>query len=176
MQIVPRGDHEIGEKKYSLVSVDRIWYVDMPSQLGGRRRHQKVLRKMGKFERLGAEFWRQDLTRQVQSRAFDYQLYSRNAEIYFRRMTKTYGWNRRDWSQDWATDFFSFFRLVNFSWAQALMREHVIDELNRLFVRLGVNSEIEVNGLPTAKDILEVRIRLLAGSISFDDVSDLVRL
>ena len=176
LQIIPRGDWEHWKKKYVIVPADRIWYLGIPSVLGGRGKYKNILRRLEKFDHFGPEFWRQDLKQGVQSKNFDFQRYVRNTDIYYRKVTKTWGWNCRDWSRERTTDFYSFYKMVNFSWAQAILREHVINELNQLFVRLEIECEIKVSGLPTASDIMEVRTELLAGSISFGNVSDRVSL
>ena len=66
--------------------------------------------------------------------------------------------------------------MVNFSWAQAVLRANIIDELNSLFARLGMTCELKVSGLPTADDILNTKSELLDGKISFGAASDRVML
>ena len=176
LQIIPRGDWDLWKKKFAIVPVGRIWYLEMPSALGGRRGYKNVLRRLRRFEHLGPEFWRKDLERGFQSRNFDFQRYVRNSEIYYGQVTKTWGWNRRDWSQERCTEFFTFYKLLRFSWAQAILREHIVGELNGLFTRLGIKCKLTITGLPTADDILQTNSEFLDGRISFGTASDRVRL
>ena len=176
LQIIPRGDWKLWDKKWVVIPASKIWYLEMPSVLGGRKEYKKALKKLRRFEHLGPQFWRKDLERREQSKNFDFQRYTRNSEIYYSRVTKAWGWNRRDWSQERSTEFFSFYKMVNFRWAQAVLREHIIDELNSLFARLGMTCELKVSGLPTADDILNTKSELLDGKISFGAASDRVML
>ena len=176
VQIIPRGDRDLWKKKFVIVSTTRIWRLEIPLSLGGRKGYTRVLRGLRRFDRLGPDFWRKDLERGEQSKNFDFQRYVRQSEIYYRRVTKAWGWNCRDWSQDRTTEFFSFYKMVNFRWAQATLREYIIGELNRLFARLEIACEVKVRGLPTADDILKTRSELLDGKISFGTASDRVTL
>ena len=65
LQSIPRGDQELWGKKLVIVPADRIWYLEMPSELGGRRGYRKVLRRLEKFDSLRPQFWRQDLKQEV---------------------------------------------------------------------------------------------------------------
>lgn len=172
LQIIPRGDWNLWKKKWAIVAARRIWYLEMPPSLGGRKGYTRILRKLRRFEHLGPVFWRKDLERGEQSQNFDFQRYVRNSEIYYGWITKAWGWNRRDWSQERSTEFFSFYKMVRFRWAQAVLREHIVNELNRLFVRLRVACQLRVSGLPTAVDILTTNSELLDGKISFGMAAD----
>ena len=146
LQIIPRGDWNLWNKKFVIVPADRIWYLEMPSELGGRRDYRKVLKRLGNFERIGPKFWRQDLQREVQIKNFDYQRYLRNIDIYCHTVTKTWGWSRRNFSVERKTEFFTYYKMVNYAWAKTILREHVINEFNRFFIRLGIECELKVSG------------------------------
>lgn len=176
LQVIPRGDWELWKKKWAIIPVSRIWYLEIPSALGGRKGYTRTLKRLRRFDQLGPVFWRQDLEHGEQSKNFDFQEYVKNSEIYFRRVTKGWGWNRRDWSQERSTEFFSFYKMITFRWAQAVLREHIVSELNRLFSRLGFACQLKVIGLPTADDILKTKSELLDGKISFGVASDRVSL
>lgn len=176
LQVIPRGDWDLWKRKLVVVPATRIWYLEMPSVLGGRREYRKVLRRLKKFERLGPEFWRKDLEHGGGSTGFDLQRYALDSDIYIGQVTKRWGWNRRDWSQERCTEFFTFYKFIRFSWAKAILRQHIVAELNRLLARLGIKCRIEVTGLPTPADILQTGSDLADGKISFAVASDRVRL
>lgn len=176
LQIIPRGDRDLWKKKWVIIPAGRIWKLEMPSVLGGRKGYKMVLTRLRRFERLGPHFWKEDLERGDQSKYFNFQQYVMTAEVYYGRVTRTWGWNRRDWSQERSTEFFTFYKMVTFRWAQAVLREHVISEINGLFVRLGMDCILRVSGLPTSDEILGVRGELLSGNISFSRVADIVTI
>ncbi|MHB8828738.1 MAG: hypothetical protein ACYC6Q_04280 [Syntrophales bacterium] len=176
IQIIPRGDWQLWEKKWVIIPANKVWHIEMPLVLGGCRGYKNTLKRLKMFQHLGPSFWKKDLETGVQSRAFDFQKYVRSTEIYYERMTRAWGWNRRDWSQDRSTEFFNFYKMITFRWAQSVLCEHIITELNNLFNRLGIVCELKVTGLPTPSEILQIRRDLQEGTITFTQASDRVSL
>jgi hypothetical protein len=176
IQVIPRGDRQLWGKKSVIIPANKVWHIQMPSVLGDCRGYKKTLKNLKMFQHLGPSFWKEDLENGVQSRAFDFQKYVRSTEIYYRRITRDWGWNRRDWSQDKSTEFFAFYKMMTFCWAQSVLREHIITDLNNLFNRLSIVCELRVTGLPTPSEILQIRRDLQEGTITFAEASDRVSL
>jgi hypothetical protein len=176
LQIIPPGDWDLWKRKFTLLNKKKIWRVEVPSELGGMRGFKKVLKKLRKYRHLGPDFYRQDLERGLTTKNYDFMKYVRNSEIYFNRVTHIWGWNRRDWSQERCTEFYSFYKMLSFRYAQALLRENIIKEINRLLERLSVKCKIVVTGLPTPKEILQIRNDMQKGDIPFTEVFDKVAI
>lgn len=176
LQIIPPGDWDLLKRKFTFVSEKRIWRVKIPHELGGVKGYRKVLKKLRKYNHLGPRFYRQDLEHSLTTKNYDFQKYVRNSKIYFNRVTQKWGWNRRDWSQDKCTEYYSFYKMLSFRYAQAILREHIIREINQLLDRLSVKCKLNVIGLPTAKEILQIRNDMQKGDISFTEVSDKVAM
>ncbi|HKT31007.1 MAG TPA: hypothetical protein VJS89_00780 [Gammaproteobacteria bacterium] len=176
LQAIPRGDWDLWKRKVVVIPATRVWYLEMPAALCGRKGYVNILKRLRRFEHLGPEFWRTDLEHGSQSTGFDFQRYVRNSEIYYGQVTKRWGWNRRDWSQERCTEFFTFYKMIRFHKAQAMLREHIVAELNGLFARLGIRCDLQITGLPTPEDILLTERELSEGRITFGAASDRVRL
>lgn len=174
LQLIPPGDWELWKRKFTFASKRKIWKVEMPQELGGVWGYKNVLRKLRRYNHLGPDFYRQDLERGITAKDFDFSKYVRSGEIYYNRITHAWGWNRRDWSQAKCTEFYSFYKMLSFRYAQALLREHILDEINRLLSRLSINSKLVVTGIPTAKEIMQIRNDMQKGELSFTAVSDKV--
>ena len=125
---------------------------------------------------MGPRFYRQDLEQGITTKNYDFLKYVRNCEIYFNRVTRKWGWDRKDWSQDKCTEYYSFYKMLSFRYAQAILREHIIREINQLLDRLSVKCKLNVIGLPTAKEIIQIRSDMQKGDISFTEVSDKVAM
>ncbi len=108
-----------------------------------------------------------DLEQHRTNSYFNFMEYRREVEIYECRVTRRWGWNRRDSSSSNWTEFELFYRIMTFRWAQATLREHILLELNLLLTRLGINAEIKVSGLPTSENILGLRSEMVFGNISY---------
>ena len=168
VQVVPKDDRELWQRAFTVLPKKYVWVVSVPKSLGGYKGYRAVLRKLKKFRSLGPAFWRKDLEQGQQFSHFDFQMYTREAEIFHSRVTERWGWDRRDRSQRYWTEFMLFHRTLTSKWAQAELREHVIAEFNALLVRLGIAAEVKVAGLPSAADILRTRYDMSVGTLSFE--------
>lgn len=171
LQIIPPGDWDLWKRKYNLINNKRIWKVKIPYELGGISGHKRILKRLRKYDHLGPSFYRKDLERGETPKYYDFLKYVRNSEIYFNRVTHKWGWNRRDWAQEKCTEFYTFYKMLSFRYAQAILREHIIKEINQLLERLSIQCKLFVGGLPTAKEILQIRNDMHKGLVSFAEVS-----
>jgi hypothetical protein len=171
LQIIPPGDWDLWKRKYNLINNKKIWKVKIPYELGGISGYKRILKRLKKYDYLGPKFYRKDLERGETPKNYDFLKYVRNSKIYFNRVTHKWGWNRRDWSQERCTEFYTFYKMLSFRYAQAILREHIIKEINQLLERLSVKCKLFVGGLPTAKEILQIRNDMQKGLVSFTEVS-----
>ena len=141
LQFIPRSDQERWKKKIATLPDDRVWYFEIPTSLGGRNNYRALLKKLRKFPTLAPDFWRDNIAEELHSEVFNFRIYQNLSEAYWRRATKTWGWNRRDSSTDKTTEFFNYYKLICFARAQAELREYIILELNKLFLRLDSSTD-----------------------------------
>jgi hypothetical protein len=172
IQWVPKKDYEYFKKHYVIIPSKDIWEISMPSILGGTSGYKRMLSGLKRFEHIGPKFWRNDLENQIQTKGYNFQEYVRNTEIYYTKITKRWGWNRRDYSQRNCTEFFTIYKGITFRWAQAVLREHIISEINKLLPRLQVDAKIIVSGIPSSADILRIRQELIKGKVDFQMAYD----
>ena len=172
VQIIPKADRETCGRSHSYAPERNVWCVSMPQLLGGYRKHRKVLAELAKFPQFGPQFLTEELSNPVWRAAHATMRYIDETEFHEARVTSSYGWDRRDYSTSRWTEFYFFQRRLKFRWAQACIREHVIDAFNSLFQRLNLQSELVVQGLPTVSEILKIRRQMRNGRISFTEASD----
>jgi len=172
IQIIPKADRDFWGKSYVIVPEKDIWEVAMPRVLGGYRGYRAILWWLARFRHLGPSFFQDGLSQQTWPAHYDFQRYVRETKFFEAKITARWGWNQRDFSQSNWTEFYIFYRILRFKWAQAVVREHIVNELNRLLRRLRVEAEIVVKGLPTASEIIAIRQRMSKGDISFQEASD----
>jgi hypothetical protein len=168
VQVIPRGDRDLWQKSVVILPHRDVWSVRMPKLLGGYHGHRAILRNLDIFGNSGPRFWRDDLERgQPVPTYFDFVEYRREVEIFVSNVTKTWGWNRRDLTDRYWTEFARFYRTMTFYWAEAVLREHIISEINLLLRRLGIDARLNVGGLPTPDEILRARGQMVEGKLSF---------
>jgi len=176
LQIIPKADRTIWNRKFSFANQSIVWEIVIPKSLGGVKKYQKLLKQMSRYDNLGPDFYRENLNSGLIEKDFDFMKYRRNNKIYIDSATKNWGWNGRNWTQDRCTEFYTFYRMLNFKYAQSLLREHVIDQINCLFKRLSIKCKLKIKGLPTSKKILKIRKKMEIGELSFNDVSEKVQI
>ena len=139
----------------------------MPKALGGYREYCRMLRNLARFPDVAPSFFMDQLSRQEWPANFDPQLHEREKAFFVAKATTRWGWNQRDSNLENWNEFYDSYRTLTLKWAQACLREHIIKELNQLFLRLQIDAEIVVKGLPTAWEILRIRQQMCEGKISF---------
>jgi hypothetical protein len=168
--IIPKANRSLWNKTWDRFPEKAIWDIAMPKELGGYRGYRAMLKKLTRYPAL--PFLMSKISIQEGAANFNPQLYVREIEIFVAKITTWWGWNQRDYNLEYRTEFYRNYRSLTMRWAQAYMREHIVNELNQLFRRLHIEAKIVVKGLPTAQEILEIRQQMCEGQISFDDAFD----
>ncbi len=135
LQIIPKKEWKFWQKKFVIQPSKKIWLITMPSILGGSKTHLKTLKRLKLFNSLGPSFWREDMQNGVIDSNFDFNEFTLENDINRTRITKHWGWNRRDWSQKRSTEFYCFYKLVDYRWSQAVLREFIVKEINKFLKR-----------------------------------------
>jgi len=169
VQCVPRADAPVFGRRFVCIASNKIWRIGLPAKLGGHRRHRAMLRSLERLELPVPRFFVDDMEAGRQTGRFDLLTFARLNDAAISRATQRWGWNRRDFDDERATEFFTFYRTVSFNWACAVLREHILRELNSLLSRLFIAARVVVSGLPTPAGTISVRGDLLAGRIQFGD-------
>lgn len=167
LQVAPRGSWKELDGNYAFLKKSTVWRVEMPRELGGARGYRKILEELSAWSSLGPEFYKQDLEKRQMPRDFVFGDYRKAHQIELYRVTKDWGWVGRDWSLDYVTEYYQFYRHLTFRWAQAVLRQHVVRELNSLFTRLGISAQIVIEGLASPEEILTAREQMQAGILDF---------
>jgi hypothetical protein len=168
-QFVPAGDLELWKKRVFVVPGRDVWKIGMPSALGGARGYRRLLRRLRYCDHLGPMWWRQELEAGTADPGFGLAEYSKNADLRVRRLTAFWGWTARDMSQKHSTEFYTFHCLLRFRYCQALIREHMVAEVNKLFKHLGISCTLSITGLPKPNDILLLQERMSKGEITMGE-------
>jgi hypothetical protein len=173
---VPVADRKEFPSRFILVPKAQVWEVRIPDQLGGVNEYLRILTGLKRYKTSFPQFFVEDLRVEKTTLNFQSSEYIRYKKAVEARLTALWGWPSRDTSLDHETEYFHFYRTLTFRWAQAILRDHIIKELNDLFKRLNLNSEITLHGMPSPEFILDVRQQMTEGSISFVDAYEATSL
>lgn len=155
--------------KYKIIGERDIWVITIPKELGGIHGHRVMLRELVRIS-LPAPFeFIKEERAQEQPIDFNLQRYIRKIEIFKLKLIGRWGWITGISNAEHLNKFYYYYRVITLKWAQACMREHIINEFNELFQRLHIGAEIIVKGLLTKQEILQLRQQMCEGKISFND-------
>jgi hypothetical protein len=170
MQLVPREDRRwSGGRRYAVLPISQAWVVRMPKSLGGANGYRRLLKRLQAFSATGPEFWNRDLQAGKFNSDFSFSDYTKMQAAAVARITRAWGWNRRDTSSNFDTEFFYFHRSLRFRRAQAMLRDHIVAQFNCLLSRLDINARIELEGYPSPQKIEELIEAVSAGTLHYAD-------
>jgi hypothetical protein len=170
VQLIPAADRRWSQgRTYTYLPTRLAWVVRMPRSLGGATVYRRLLNQLNEFSATGPEFWARDLEAGKLSAEFSFTDYNRAQTASIARITRRWGWNRRDTSSNFDTEFFYFLRSLRFRQAQAVLRDHIVAEINALLSRLEINAHIELDGYPSPSRIGELIEGAMSGALHYGE-------
>lgn len=169
LQVVPSADRKAFDgKRYLSVPADRMWNVRLPRELGTPRQHRRMLKQLTRLSETLPDFALQspDLGR---SEYYDFSSHRQAIEILLERTTNRWGTIPSLFKVDGTSEYYLFARRLRWQRSQALLRDHILCELNALLARLGLSSRVVISGLPGPDQIDVVIRQLQAGEIDVDE-------
>lgn len=159
---------EEGAQRLIRVRRDKLWRVRLPRELGGPRRHRRMLKRLTRNETVMQAF-----RHGLPPTAYDLNAATR-AEL-----ASLIGAMRR-WGiivtflggSVQTTSYLTVGGEIAHKRAQAILREHILEELNSLLRRLGL-SPLRIVGLPDSRQIAQALAELRLGEIDFKRAIDL---
>lgn len=168
-------------RRWSILTSRNVAVFQMPSALGGRAGFKRTLADLHHLGEAGtSQFVLEDMNSGGENRSgYDFAAHRLSQDEHLARVTKQWGWMGRNMLRERITSFYQFHRSLVFEKAKAILREHIISELNRhladLGSRLGFDVQIVVSGLPSSSDCETAIDQLTAGKMQFKDVVEFMR-
>jgi hypothetical protein len=165
LQVLPAEDRAPGQPDAIAIPASRMWHVKLPRELGTPGEHRAMLTALSHQEPI-AGFALED-GKLGTGEGYEFSVHRRASDVATERATKAWGTIPSLQQIAGTTEFYYVARQLQFLRAEALVREHIVAELNGLLARLEVAAAVRVEGLPTAAVIDEHITRLENGEISF---------
>jgi hypothetical protein len=174
VQLVPLSDWKKGEKKFYVIPSSRIWHVKLPRKLGTPRKHKKMLKRLNLLSQPMPEFALKDGSLGGSAK-YDFTKHRQSKDIAVEQVTSTWGSIRSLSRIQGTTEYYYIVNRLQATRSQALLREHLFLDINRLLKRLGVKNSIKVEGLKTSQEISDSIEKLENGTISFSEAIDVTK-
>ena len=168
IQLVPFSDWKRHEKKIYVIPADRIWHIKLPRALGSPRSHRRLLKKLAKLSLPMPEFTKKDGDL-GQSAKYDFALHHDKKELAVEQLTAKWGSIPSLRQLKHTTEYYYIVHNLQFLYSQAVLREHILSEINKLIQRLGIDNEIVMSGIGVSTDIADAIKKLDKGEIGFSE-------
>lgn len=169
---IPKNKKNDESKGLSVLKNRNVFEIKIPQKLGGVKAFKKIKKTLDKTNLISPSFFANDPNFTTNPYSFDFGKYTYNIEVLFYKITSKYGWYHRDTSDKYKTEFYLFYRILNYKLAQAIIREHIIEKLNLLLQRIDLNTKIEINGIPSSNDLVQMKNDFIEGKIKLESLSD----
>lgn len=165
LQMLPPEDRTPEQPDAISIPASRMWHIQLPRQLGTPKEHRAMLAALSRQDPI-ASFALED-GKLGTGEGYEFSVHRRASDIATERATKAWGTIPSLQQIAGTTEFYYVARQLQFLRAQALVREHIITELNQLLAQLRIAASVHVEGLPTADVITDHILKLENGEISF---------
>jgi len=179
-QYVPRDvrdrftEGEEDKKRFIWLPRKDMFVLSFPRQLGGAHSLKRTIDQLAWMSKETIpKFSMKDMEFQKQQPGYDFSLYRESQDIFVLKRTKNLGWPARSLSSEKLLEFYQLYRYMCFERAKAILREHIIKELNKALIRVGkkvgFSAKIVLNNCYSAKDIEGYINKLIEGKLQFSE-------
>lgn len=158
VQKIPKVGTDYDGKKRISIPRDKCWTIRFPDSLGGSSYYKRFISNLADYSKIspllmipGTSF--------TKTPGYNFSEYANEYALSLRRHTRKIGWTHRDRDERLFSSFHYVYRYLKFKITKALLRDHVVAELNRFLdenaKQLGIKTQIILNGIPTVEDLRE---------------------
>lgn len=159
---------------YKFINKKSIWKISIPKSLQKKYSYRSILSSIDKFDSIMPKAFKNDLYNGSNSYFnYDSTKYKEKQFVYINNLTSEWGWNQRSMSDDVTTEFFKNYKYLKFHLAQAIYREHILNELNNLFKSINLKISIRLEGVASSKDHEEHIKKYLKNEVGYEEIFDI---
>lgn len=179
-QFVPWWKAKESNIKVQVIKIpaEKILRIDFPKQFGGRKKIQRVLRRLWQLSKELIPKFQMDAIGENKQIGFDLNEFSRTKYLEIAELTKYIGWNQRQRSDDYITEYYSMLRSLRKKKLEAIIRNEIISKLNDALnsspINLGVTIFIE--NLFSVEDVEKQEKILKEGNVTFMEIFNALKM
>lgn len=179
-QIIPWGEAKESRIRVQIIKIpiEKILRIDFPKQYGGKRKICSVLKRLWQLSKeLIPEFQMQAMGKN-ENVGFDINEFTRAKYLEIAKFTKEFGWNQRQRSDNYITEYYSMHRFLREKKLEATIRAHIITKLNEALNRapLNLDAKIIIENLFSIEEVENQEKLLEEGNIKFMDIFNTLKI
>jgi len=183
-QFIPKNILEPREeilKRFIWLPKNELLVLSIPKAIGGVKKFKRLLTELQWLSKCTIpEFAMKDMSVQQETKGYDFSIYRENQEIFLAKITKHLGWTARGMFSERSFEFYQIYRYLIFERTKAILREYVLNNLNKSLKIIGNKVEfkarIKLEGIPSHEDYDNYIKQLIDGSLQFSDAVKLMRI
>lgn len=183
-QFIPKNILEPREeilKRFIWLPKNDLLVLSIPKAIGGVKKFKRLLTELQWLSKCTIpEFAMKDMSVQQETKGYDFSIYRENQEIFLAKITKHLGWTARGMFSERSFEFYQIYRYLIFERTKAILREYVLNNLNKSLKIIGNKVEfkarIKLEGIPSHEDYDNYIKQLFDGSLQFSDAVKLMRI
>jgi hypothetical protein len=175
VQRVPRNEWARTGMKAVLLPARTVWTLRIPLELGGPRRHIKLLDTLVKSSQPLPNFVIQSMMHGEETPSFSHRDFNRQQLQTVARATRSWGWPARDLWSNHVLRYSNVERHVRFARSMAILRDYLLESMNHFLQRTGYDIQLSVNGLPSRSEIDGYLTKLENGQVTSEKILKAVR-
>lgn len=174
IQHVPRASRPRVGRRYIVLPLRDAWHITLPPELGSPGEHRSLLRL------LGSSFFPPAFSVEAMEpgksvKGYDFTVHRQTHQAWIAAATRRWGWTGRGMWAEEASAYFLDYRALRFRRAQVLLRGHIINEMNALIHREGIDTTIVTEELTSVEMIDAMLARIKEGTATSDDALYLLK-
>ena len=146
--------------------------------MGGKRKIKQALKRLWQVSRELIPKFQMKAMEENKNIGFDLEKFSKAKYLEIAELTKNFGWNQRQRSDDYITEYYSMLRFLREKKIEAIMRKEIISSLNKALngslLNLGVS--IIMENLFSVEDVKEQEKILKDGNVTFMDIFNALKI
>jgi hypothetical protein len=169
LQIIPRAEWTRTGKKIVVIPASDVWSLQVPSELGGPRRHRILLKTLARASNPLPDFVSDVMKRLSEIRDFSLGSFHKQQKLVVTSESAIWGWPVRQLLMEDTLEYFRCYRHLRFALSMAILREYILASMNDLLQRLGFTFQLVLKGLPIQSEIKSYIVKMEKGEMTFDD-------
>lgn len=157
---------------------DKILHIYMPKILGGKRGLLRTLKRLWQISKeIHPSFHMEAMEKGIDT-GFDFNEYIKFKYLETAKITKIFGWDQRQRTSDYLTEFNFMMSYIRHKRTDVIMRQTIIDALNETLSGeiLNFGVKISIENLPTLEDIEKQKEELNKGNVRFMEAYESLKL
>lgn len=179
-QVIPWWEAKESHVRVRIIKIPKgkILRIDFPKQFGGRKKINQILKRLYCLSKeLIPEFYMKAME-ENKNIGFNFNEFNKWKYLEIAKLTNKFGWNQRQRSDNYITEYYSMVRFLRGKKLEAVTREQIISKLNEALngslLNLGVRVVIE--NLFTVGDVERQGEALKGGDVAFMDIFNSLKI